>query len=74
MLALVTLLQAYCHVSDRDAVELHRPVQGATTVSPALVRWGVYFSIASWNLTGDDGFAYVHQLRGHLERPLLRDL
>ena len=46
-------------------------VTGAITVSPKRKRLGVYFTIASWHLTGDDILAFVQQLRGHLKRPLL---
>jgi transposase len=40
------------------------------TVSPGRQRVGLYFSIASCNITGDDVFAFVQHLRGHLKRPL----
>ena len=46
-------------------------VTGAMTVSPLQKRLGLYFSIASSNITGDDVFAFVQQLRRHLKRPLL---
>ena len=46
-------------------------VTGALTISPVRQRLGLYFSIASHNLTGDDIFAFVQQLHGHLKRPLL---
>jgi len=46
-------------------------VTGALTVSPLQKRVGLYFSIASSNITGDDVFAFVPQLRRHLKRPLL---
>ena len=46
-------------------------VTSAITVSPMRQRLGLYFSIASSNVTGDDVFAFVQQLRGHLQRPLL---
>jgi transposase len=46
-------------------------VTGAITVSPKRKRLGLYFSIASSNITGDDVFAFVQHLRGHLKRPLL---
>ena len=46
-------------------------VTGAITVSPVHKRLGFYFSMASWNLTGDDVLTFVQQLRGHLKRPLL---
>jgi transposase len=46
-------------------------VTGAITVSPLQKRLGLYFSIASANITGDDVFAFVQQLHGHLKRPLL---
>lgn len=46
-------------------------VTGAITVSPMRQRLGLYFSIASRNLTGDDVFAFVQQLWRHLKRPLL---
>jgi transposase len=46
-------------------------VTGAITVSPIQKRLGLYFAVASSNLTGDDVFAFVQQLRGHLKRPLL---
>jgi transposase len=45
-------------------------VTGAITVSPLQKRLGLYFSIASANITGDDVFAFVQQLQGHLKRPL----
>jgi transposase len=32
---------------------------------------GLYFSIVPWNVTGDDVFPFVQQLRGHLKRPVL---
>src|SRR5262249_1872810 len=38
---------------------------------PQALPFGGYVSIASWNLTGDDVFTFVQQLRGHLKRPLL---
>jgi hypothetical protein len=46
-------------------------VTGALTVSPKRKRLGCYFSLASHNLTGEDLFAFVQQLYGHLKRPLL---
>jgi transposase len=46
-------------------------VTGAITVSPIHKRLGFYFSMSTENLTGDDLFASVQQLRGHLKRPLL---
>jgi transposase len=46
-------------------------VTGAITVSPVRKRLGLYFSIARWNLTGDDILRFVQQLHGHLKRPLL---
>jgi len=46
-------------------------VTSAITVSPVRQRLGLYFSIASSNVTGDDVFAFVQHLRGHLKRPLL---
>jgi transposase len=46
-------------------------VTGAITVSPGRQRPGLYFSIARWNLTGDDVLRFVQQLYGHLKRPLL---
>jgi transposase len=46
-------------------------VTGAITVSPLQKRLGLYFSLVPWNVTGDDVFTFVQQLRGHLERPLL---
>jgi transposase len=46
-------------------------VTGAITVSPVQKRLGFYFSMRPRNLTGDDLFAFVQQLRGHLKRPLL---
>jgi transposase len=46
-------------------------VTGAITVSPVRQRLGLYFSIASHNLTGDDLFAFAQQLHRHLKRPLL---
>jgi hypothetical protein len=46
-------------------------VTAAITVSPVRQRVGLYFSIASSNITGDDVFAFVQNLRGHLRRPLL---
>src|SRR5262249_39143480 len=46
-------------------------VTGALTVSPKRQRLGCYFSIASRNLTGEDIFALVQHLHGHLKRPLL---
>ena len=46
-------------------------VTGAITVSPVRQRVGLYFSMASSNITGDDVFAFVQHLRGHLRRPLL---
>jgi len=46
-------------------------VTGAITVSPVRQRVGLYFSIALCNMTGDDVFAFVQHLRGHLTRPLL---
>ena len=44
---------------------------GAITLAPLRKRLGLYFSIAVWNLTGDDVFRFVQQLRRHLKRPLL---
>jgi hypothetical protein len=46
-------------------------VTGAITVSPLQKRLGLYFSVASANITGDDVFTCVQQLHGHLKRPLL---
>jgi len=46
-------------------------VTGAVAVSPVPQRPGFYFSLATSNLTGDDVFAFVQQLRGHRKRPLL---
>jgi transposase len=46
-------------------------VTGAIPGSPVQKRLGCYFSIASRNYTGDDIFAFVQQLRGHLKRLLL---
>jgi len=46
-------------------------VTGAMTVSPLQKRFGLYVSLASSNLTGDDVFAFVQQLQRHLQRPLL---
>jgi hypothetical protein len=46
-------------------------VTGAITVSPVHKRLGLYFSMSTKNLTGNDLFAFVQQLRGHLKRPLL---
>jgi transposase len=46
-------------------------VTGAITISPVRQRLGLYFSIASHNLPGDDIFGFVQQLHGHLKRPLL---
>jgi transposase len=46
-------------------------VTGALTVSPVQKRLGFYFFMSPENLTGDDLFAFVQQLRGHLKRPLL---
>jgi transposase len=46
-------------------------VVGAITVSPVHKRVGFYFSMSPKNCTGDDLFAFVQQLRGHLKRPLL---
>jgi hypothetical protein len=46
-------------------------VTGAITLSPVQKRLGFYFSLSRHNLTGDDLFAFVQQLRGHLRRPLL---
>jgi transposase len=46
-------------------------VTGALTVSPLHKRLGLYFSVASSNITGNDVFAFVQHLRGHLKRPLL---
>jgi transposase len=46
-------------------------VTGAITLSPVQKRLGFYFSMRSANLTGDDLFTFVQQLRGHLKRPLL---
>ena len=43
----------------------------AITVSPVRQRVGLYFSIAPSNITGDDVFAFVQHLHGHLKRPLL---
>jgi len=46
-------------------------VTGAITVSPVQQRLGFYFSIASSNVTGNEVFAFVQQLRRYLKRPLL---
>ena len=46
-------------------------VTGAITVSPWQQRLGFYFSLLPWNVTGDNVFPFVQQLRGHLQRPLL---
>jgi transposase len=46
-------------------------VTGAVTLSPVRKRLGFYFSMATSNVTGDDVFAFVQQLRQHLKRPLL---
>jgi transposase len=46
-------------------------VTGAITVSPVRQRVGLSFSLASFNSTGDEVFAFVPHLRGHLKRPLL---
>jgi hypothetical protein len=46
-------------------------VTGAITLSPVHKRLGFYFSMRPYNLTGDDLFACVQQLRGHRKRPLL---
>jgi transposase len=40
-------------------------------VSPLQKRLGLYFSMVPWNVTGDDVFTFVQQLRHHLQRPLL---
>ena len=44
-------------------------VTGALTISPYHKRLGLYCSMAPWNVTGDDVFAFVQQLRRHLKRP-----
>jgi transposase len=61
------------HTPIHDSWERHDrlSVTGAVTVSPVRQRLGFYFSIAQWNLTGDDIFGFVQQLHGHLKRPLL---
>ena len=46
-------------------------VTGATTVSPLQKRLGLYFSIASSHVTGNDVFRFVQQLHIHHKRPLL---
>jgi len=46
-------------------------VTGALTVSPVRQRVGLSFSLASSNITGNEVFAFVQHLRGHLKRPLL---
>jgi transposase len=46
-------------------------VTGVLTVSPVRKRLGFSFSLASRHLTGDDVFALVQQLRGHLKHPML---
>jgi transposase len=46
-------------------------VAEAITVSPVHKRVGFYFSLSPKNCTGDNLFAFVQQLRGHLQRPLL---
>jgi transposase len=46
-------------------------VTGAITVSPLQKRLGLYFSMTPWNVTGNDVFTFVQQLRYHLKRPLL---
>jgi hypothetical protein len=46
-------------------------VTGAITVSPLQKRLGLYFSMLPYNVTGDDVFTFVQQLRRHLKRPLL---
>ena len=46
-------------------------VTGALTVSPLQKRLGLYFSVASTNITGDDVFTFIQQLHRHLKRPLL---
>ena len=46
-------------------------VTGAITTSPLHKRLGLYCSITPWNVTGDDVFRFVQQLRRHLKRPLL---
>jgi transposase len=46
-------------------------VIGAITVSPVPQRRGFYFSMRTENLPGNDLFAFVQPLRGHLKRSLL---
>jgi transposase len=46
-------------------------VTGAITISPLQKRLGLYCSVTPWNVTGDDVFTLVQQLRRHLKRPLL---
>jgi transposase len=46
-------------------------VTGALTVFPVQKRLGLYCSIASSHITGDDVFAFVQQLRSHLKYLLL---
>jgi hypothetical protein len=46
-------------------------VTGAIIISPVQKRLGFYFPMSPHNLTGDDLFACVQLLRGHLKRPLL---
>ena len=60
-------------------LHLHKPqwqhdrlsVTGALTVSPLQKRLGLYCSVASANLTGDEVFAFVQQCHRHLKHPLL---
>jgi transposase len=61
------------HTPIHDSWDRHDrlSVTGAITVSPIRQRVGCSFSIASSNMTGDDVFAFVQHLHGHLRRPLL---
>jgi hypothetical protein len=46
-------------------------VTDTITVSPMRQRVGLYFSMASCNITGNEVFAVVQHLRGHLRGPRL---
>lgn len=58
-------------VPDRWARHDRLSVPRALPVSPVRQRLGLYFSIASSNVTGNDVLRFVQPLRHHLKRPLL---
>src|SRR5262249_1980846 len=60
-----TPIHSSCERHDRLSVT------AATTVFPCTKRLGFSFSLAHWNVTGDDVLTFVQQLRHHLQRLLL---